>query len=505
MSKKKNILLITTDQQRWDAIGFNNKIVKTPNLDKLASEGIVFNRAYTCNPVCTPARCSILTGHYPSKHGCYTIGTSLPENYKTIPEYLNEKGYFTGLIGKAHFQSCCTEGTFESPPVIFSPDFFSDWHGPYYGFQYAKLAIGHATEEHAGGMHYGAWLIKKGYNPDKFFGNNSYTDFGYWDLPEEVHPSTWIAEETIQAVEKSEQEDKPFFIWASFQDPHNPCFVPQKWAELYDLEEMPVYSIKPGEHDNKPPIYAGAADKETNNGRAYGKVNIGGDKNWHCVAALPFMDDDKKREIMRCYYGMMSLLDDKVGVIISYLEEKGILDDTLIVFTTDHGDYMGNHGMWWKGLPAYEDAQKIPFMVRYPNIDKEDKGSRSNAYQSLVDLGISFLNYAECPIAEGIQGVSQLEAWQKKKAVPPRDNVIIEFRPTEDSFMQTTFIYDDYKLVLYTNEEWGELYNLKTDPDLYENLWDNPEYQQLKIKLLIKHAAAEMNKEGTIRTRTMWA
>jgi len=503
MARRKNILLITTDQQRWDAVGFNNPIVKTPNLDRLAGEGIVFERAYTCNPVCTPARCSILTGHYPSKHGCYTIGTSLPEDYKTIPEYLNEHGYFTALIGKAHFQSCCTEGTFESPPFIHNTEFFNKWGGPYYGFEYARLAIGHATESHAGGMHYGAWLKSKGHNPEDFFGNNSYTEFGYWNLPEGLHPSSWVAEESVKAIELAEKEDRPFFLWSSFQDPHNPCFVPEKWAKMYDLEDMPVYDLKPGEHDDKPPFYAGAADGAINNGRAYGKVNIGGEKNWHCVAALPFMDDEKKRGIMRCYYGMMSLVDDKIGTILDCLKEKNMLDDTLIVFTTDHGDYMGNHGMWWKGLPVYEDVQKIPFLARVPEVVAQ--GVRSRSFQSLVDLGISFLDYAGCGIPEGIQGVSQLENWTDPKSEPVRDHVIVEFRPTEDSFMQTTFIYGDFKMVLYANAQWGELYNLHDDPELYTNLWNESEYQNLKSELLQKYAAAEMNKEGKLRTRTMWA
>lgn len=503
MQKKKNILLITTDQQRWDAVGFNNKLVKTPNLDKLSNEGIVFERAYTCNPVCTPARCSILTGHYPSKHGCYTIGTSLPEDYPTIPALLSKHGYFTALIGKAHFQSCCTEGNFESPPKVYDTEFFNNWSGPFYGFDYAKLAIGHATEAHAGGMSYGAWLKSKNQDPKNYFGNNSYTDFGNWNIPEELHPSTWTAEETVNAIDLALEKDKPFFIWSSFQDPHNPCYVPEKWANLYEKEDMPLYKMKPGEHDNKPPIYAGASNIETNQGRGYGPINIGGKKNWHCVASLPTMTDDKKRDIMRYYYGMMSLLDEKIGNIIKYLEEKNLLENTLIVFTTDHGDYMGNHGMWWKGLPVYEDAQKIPFLVRAPKCSTPS--TRSSAMQSLIDLGHTFLEYADCPVPEGIQGVNQLKSWENSNASPDRDHAIIEFRPTEDEFMQTTFVHENYKLVLYSNAQWGELYDLSKDPDLYDNLWDKNEFQKLKMDLLIKYSAAQMKKDGKLRERTMWA
>ena len=501
---KKNILLITTDQQRWDAIGFNNKIVKTPNLDKLAEKGIVFEKAYTCNPVCTPARCSILTGHYPSKHGCYTIGTSLSEGYPTIPEIMSENGYFTGLLGKAHFQSCCTQGSFEAEPDVHNLDFFKKWNGPYYGFEHAKLSIGHATESYSGGMNYGVWLKEKGYEPSDFFGNNEYTDFGNWEIPEEVHPSTWVAEETIDAIDLAQSREKPFYLWASFQDPHNPCCVPEKWADLYDINDMPLYGMKEGEHDNKPPFYLGATDKEINFGRGYGDVNIGGDKNWHCVAGLDCMEpEEKRRDIMLYYYGMMSLLDDKVGRIISHLEKNNLMDNTIIVFTTDHGDYMGNHGMWWKGLPAYEDAQKIPFMVYSP--DCKTPGKRSRSFQSLVDLGKTFLSVGNCDIPVGIQGVNQQKVWENINENPARDHALIEFRPTECDFMQTTYLYKDYKLVVYTKTEWGELYDLEKDPDQFENLWDNPDYKKIKNDLILKYISAEMNKEGVLKERTMWA
>lgn len=495
MNKKKmNVLLITSDQQRWDTISQNNPLIKTPNIDRLFERGISFNRAYTSNPVCTPARISMLTGHYPSKHGCYTIGTSLPENYPSIPDSMNDNGYFTALIGKAHFQPCLTEGSFESEPNIFDRDFFKNWNGPYYGFKYAKLVIGHSVEKHASGMHYGLWLKEQGIDTTKYFDKYDYTDFGTWNLPEEYSNSKWTADETIKAIDMSCDNEEPFYIWSSFQDPHNPCFISEPWASMYKEEDMPVYGLKDGEMQNKPPFYKQMAENGT-----YGDDPKFKEKDWHCVRNLPFMNENKKREIMTKYYGMVSQMDHHIGRILDYLEEKGLIDNTIIVFTSDHGDYMGNHGMWWKGLPAYEDAQRIPFVVAHPLC--KTPGTKSESLQSLVDLGITFLNATNIEVPPGQQGVNQEEAW-KDSNVSKRQWSMVEFRPTEDNFMQKTFITDKYKLVVYHDKKYGELYDLKKDPEQYDNLWNNPDFQNIRIELLEKFIYAEMEKDGTLRERT---
>jgi arylsulfatase A-like enzyme len=282
----------------------------------------------------------MLTGHYPSKHGCYTIGTSLPCGYQTLPQILSDNGYFTALIGKAHFQAYHTEGSFEAEPNIFDYDFLDGWKGPYYGFEHVKLSAVHSTEKNATGLHYGLWLKEKGVDTDLYFGNTEYADFGRWDLPEEYSNSSWVAEESIEAIKKSQKQNKPFYLWASFQDPHNSCFVPEPWASMYDRDDMPVYDRKEGEHVNKPPFYDSMA--ETGN---YGDDKELCVKNWHCISNLPFMDEEKKKEIMGLYYGMVSQMDYNIGRIRDYLEKEELIDDTLIVFTSDHGDYMGNHGM----------------------------------------------------------------------------------------------------------------------------------------------------------------
>lgn len=497
-----NILLITSDQQRWDTLGCCNPKIKTPNLDRLASHGLLFDRAYTVNPVCTPTRVSILTGHYPSKHGCYTIGTSLNEDYPTVPAIMAKEGYFTALVGKAHFQACLNEpypdkGTLESAPHIYDREYFRSWNGPYFGFDYVRLVIGHADQELSTGMHYGIWLEEQGIDTKKYFGNTRYDDFGTWDLPEKYSNSRWTADETIKTIDMAQDKGQPFFIWSSFQDPHNPCFVPEPWASMYDPADMPVYGLQDGELEGKPDLYEAAA-----NGINFGRDVDCGDKNWHCVSNLPHMDEGRKREIMAKYYGMVSLMDHHIGRILDHLDKKGLLEDTLIVFTTDHGDYMGNHGLWWKGLPTYEDIHRIPFIVSHPGC--KTKGDTSSALQSLVDLGTTFLCAAGIRLPAGIQGVNQERVW-KGEAEYVRKWAMVEFRPSESPFMQKTFITNRYKLVVYHYRKYGELYDLLADPEQLVNLWDRSEYGEVKVLLLQELIFAEMEKDGELRERTAYA
>lgn len=504
MKKKPNILLITTDQQRWDAVGFNNPLVKTPNLDALADKGIVFEKSYTCSPVCTPARVSILTGQYPSKHGSYTIGVEYGTNQPTIPQLLSQHGYFTGLLGKGHFHPCCHEGSFESFPNIADREFFRNWTGPFHGFEYARLLIGHTTEEHSPQMHYGLWLEEQGINISDYFGNTQYTEIGTWNIPEQYHPSTWVADETISAIDKSGEEERPFFLWSSFQDPHNPLFVPEPWASMYNPDEMPYYHLRNGEHDNRPAFYQTSMEVDPEKPRDGGHGSaLPFEKNWITANRLPDMEgEEKSRKALALYYGMVSLFDHHVGRIINHLEEKGLLENTIIVFTSDHGDYMGEHGFWFKGLPAFDGAQRVPFMVYDPHC--QTPGEHSPAIQSLVDLGQSFLSAAGVEPPEGIQGFDQSAAWQNASA-KVRDGAIVELRPTEDKFMQKTFVEKKYKLVVYTKTEWGELYDMENDPGQYNNLWNHPDYQAAKCNLMQRMLADEMLEEGRPRERLMWA
>jgi len=489
-----NFILITTDQQRPDAVGYDNPAIKTPNLDLLAARGIAFRRGYTVNPVCTPSRASILTGHYPSRHGAYHVGVSLPEDYPTLAQGIADAGYFTGLLGKAHFQACLDPESFEAAPHIFDREFFRAWSGPFYGFQHAQLVIGHTSERHAAGMHYGVWLEENGVDTSEHFGGHEYTAFGRWDLPEEYHGSKWVADRTIEALDMAGQAGKPFFLWASFQDPHNPYVVPEPWAGMYDPDSVPLYSLREGEMEDRPPFYAAVL----RDGQGCGDDPDLQHRAWNDVRHRPELDERQRRELVAAYYGMLSLMDHHVGRIVKALEERGLLESTVVVFTSDHGDYLGNHGLWGKGLPAYEDAQRVPFLVYHPEC--RTPGARSMALQSVIDILPTFMGMAGVAVPPGIQGVDQGEAWLDAGA-RARDWAMVEFRPAEGPFVQVTYVEERYKLVLYHDRPYGELYDLHEDPEQYRNLWDEPDHAGVKEGLIDRFISAGMEKDGTLRPR----
>ena len=242
-----NILLITSDQHHWMAMGYNDPKCKTPNLDRLASKGVIFDKAYTCNPVSTPSRASIITGRYPSQHGAYALGTKLPETELCIGDCLSECGYETALIGKAHFQPL--GGTAEYPsaeayPILQDFDFWKEFYGPFYGFDHVELARNHADEPHVG-QHYAIWLQNQvGEKWRDWYrtptGNAPKGQYGAWKMPEKYHTDAWIAERCIALLDQYKKGDKPFMLWASFFDPHNPYLIPEPWASMYKPEDMDI-------------------------------------------------------------------------------------------------------------------------------------------------------------------------------------------------------------------------------------------------------------------------
>lgn len=240
---RPNILLITTDQQHYQALGFRTPAVQTPNLDRLAADGTVFDRAYCPNPLCSPSRSSIITGQYPSTHGCWTIGTKLDEQRSTIGQYLHEAGYSTSLIGKAHFQPLASvpgQTSLEAPPTLRDLDFWAGFHGPYYGFDHIELARNHGDEAWAG-QHYAIWMEENGFASwrDHFRGPGDSVGRQYvWDLPQEHHYTRFVAERSASAIDEAADQGRPFFVWASFQDPHPPYLVPEPWASQYDPDDI---------------------------------------------------------------------------------------------------------------------------------------------------------------------------------------------------------------------------------------------------------------------------
>ncbi len=402
------------------------------------------------------------------------------------------------MLGKAHFQPCFNEpNSFESAPFIHNLDFFDNWNGPYYGFQYAQLNIGHTSESHACGMNYGAWLRKQNIDLDKYFGIHDYQHFGNWELPEDLHCGKWTVDETIKAIDMAEEDEKPFFLWTSFQDPHNPYVCPEPWSSMYNPDDITLPYSEIGDMSDKPPFYQSVVD-----GEHYGDDPELQNKNWGDVKTLPDLKEKEIKEIYAAYYGMVSLMDNQIGRIIDYLEEKNLIDDTIIVFTSDHGDHLGSQGLWGKGMPAYDAVQKIPFIVSHP--DCKTPGEKSDAIQSPIDFISTFAAIAETEIPKESQGLNQESSWIDANN-QSREWAMLEFRPAEDKFLQRTFIYQNYKLVLYKNREYGELYDMDKDQNQIKNLFDLSEFSELRKELIVKFDCSELDKKEIIRERTAYA
>ncbi len=489
-AKRPNILLITSDQQHYSTLGSVNERIRTPHLDRLCGEGVRFDRAYCTNPTCTPTRASIITGQYPSQHGAWSLGTKLFEDVPTVGEIFQHAGYATSLVGKAHFQPLASRPGYESiecQPTLRDLDFWRRFHGPWYGFDHVELARMHTDESHVG-QHYAIWMEENGlenwadyfqpWPPDPEKQREHYWEGGerIWDLPEQFHYTRWTAERSIAQMERAAAADRPFFCWASFHDPHPPYRLPEPWASMYDPQEMLPGKLTPGEHEKNPIHFRLTQDED---GRRKLNEMFHEDRGIHGFECH-VRDAEEIKKDMAVYYGMVSFMDDQIGRMLARLDELGLAEDTLVVFTSDHGHFLGQHGLVAKGPFHYEDVIRVPFIVRYPG--RVPAGGQSAAIQNLVDLPVTFLSAAGIDVPGRMTGVDQLDAWTGGDAV--RRGTVVENRHTYKNVHLRTYINDRYKITVYRSGEDGELFDLVEDPDETNNLWHEPRAQEIKKDLL---------------------
>ncbi|MFA7184732.1 MAG: sulfatase-like hydrolase/transferase [Victivallales bacterium] len=494
MKKKPNILLITSDQQHWMTTGYNNPEIKTPNLDRLAESGVIFDRAYCPNPTCTPTRASIITGMYPSQHGAYSLGTKMPEEVHTVNDDFHQNGYRSALIGKAHFQQLYDHPQYrslESNPLQQNLDFWREFNGPFYGFDHVELARNH-TDEFLVGQHYALWMEEKGFADwRKCFQKPAGTaekQYLKWNIPEEFHYDAWIAERVNAMLDEYAENEDHFFLWASFLDPHPPYLAPNPWDTMYDPEKITVPAMHEAENFSKmPPHYAKTQEKTPD----FSMYHPEG--SFRCHGFSSHLHDRKEQaKKIAVYYGMVSLMDKYIGKILDKLELLGLRENTLIVFTTDHGHFYGQHGLITKGAFHYEDMIKVPFIASLPGNIPVNR--RTNALLSLVDLAPTFLDYCGIKIPRSMTGVSQKAVFTGEDA-GIRNNIIVENNHQPGLVHLKTLVDERYKISVYLNKDYGELFDLQSDPDETVNLWDKPEVQELKKDLLLKFMHAEMAKE----------
>ncbi len=502
-----NILFITTDQQHYMAMGHLNPEVNTPNLDRLVRSGMVFNRAYTVNPTCTPTRASWITGLYPSQHGAYSLGTKLMEHVPTVGDAFRKGGYATALIGKAHFQPLASTPEYpslEAYPVLHDLEFWRGFNGPFYGFEHVELARNHTDEPHVG-QHYALWLMDKTGGTDwrrHFLPKLPWAeevpgypesdrkrlplDEGTWDIPEELHYNAWIAERTNALMDQYARDARPFFLWASFFDPHPQYMVPEPYASMYDPVTVTVPEFKEGEFDDKPPYFKLAREARPD----FSAYEEPGGNLLHGGRSHLLPREARARRIATMY-GMVTMLDTYIGKILDQLDALGLSGNTLVCFTSDHGDYLGQHGLVAKAIHHYEDLLRVPLVASMPG--SIPAGVVSDALQSTVDLPQTFLSFAGLPVPRTMTGVDEKAVWTGARQCL-RDHVTVENQLQPTTMNLRTLITHRYKLTVHFNREYGEIYDLEGDPGEYVNLWDDAGSQDVKASLLLQFVYAEMAK-----------
>ncbi|NIK80264.1 arylsulfatase A-like enzyme [Paenibacillus castaneae] len=466
MEQKTHIWLITTDQMRADVMGFVNKEIHTPVLDKLAEEGTVFNHAYCASPVCTPSRASIFTGRYPHVHGAWNIGVSLDENEVTLCDHLKKRDYKTIGVGKMHFRPQCKAEFSREPEDVVFRDRGRAEDGTYYGFDEHHISEDNLVGEYLDWLRARDPQVADRFNLDRYRSDDAAGDVWESDMPQELHQTYWIAEKSIEAIIAHDQ-DQPLFLWTSFVDPHHPFNPPRAFAELYaDLEIKAPIKADPEGMKLRPEHLARQSDR--------GYWPGGGEAHQH--------DEAHISRLTRNYYAMISFIDEQIGHIQEAWRQKGLYDNVLVVFTSDHGELLGDHGLLYKGPWFYEGLTRIPMIIRGPGMVQ---GLTTNALMEHVDIVPTLLRaIGEVP-PYGVQGVSQQEVLMGHK-LQVRDSALTSYDAHDRGIHAKCLRTDRYKLVVFANEKYGEMYDLEDDPQESRNLFFDPAHHAEKQQLMEK-------------------
>lgn len=494
MPKPPNIILITSDQQRRDSLAaYGATVTRTPATDRLAAEGVVCDRAYCTNPVCTPARASLFSGRHVTRHGAWNVGTVTPEDTVMLAHRLATAGYRTHNVGKLHFKPAGSdEGTSEETSKGWRRR-FPAWTGPYYGFQSVELSIGHTEYGIAG--HYGAWVEAQVGGEAGMSAVNALSrpagsvgDFGGeawdWALPTRLHNSTWVAERA-QAFLRERDHAQPFFLAVGFQDPHHPHCLPLDFAERVDPARVPLPRFTAGELDDKPPHFLAAHHGRLKESGCTGAYKMGGQGRGYDYGAVSTADARLGRAY---YYSMVNLMEQQLAHLLDTLDAEGLTENTIVIFTTDHGELLGDHGLWLKGPFHYEELVRVPLLLRWPA--GLPAGSRAAGLLSHVDIVPTLLAAAGQPLTAELDGHNALP-WLRGEAPSPRQDAIVECIDDPAVLRLKTIITETRKLTFYHGQDYGELYDLEADPGEVTNRWNVPAYaadREQLLRRLLDHA-----------------
>lgn len=463
MNQRPNILFIMTDEQRFDAVGYENDQVYTPNLDRLAGDSVCFTRAYTTNPSCIPARAAIFTGRYPSQCGVPGFMSFLPKKETTFMKLLKDGGYYTAVVGKQHFWKSDIERGYDYEDIVddhFPPDHINrEATEEYFGLPAHRTLT-------PGVSSYVEFLADHGFTSGsqlfrKLSDKGIYEFFG----EEKYHVDEYIGERGKTWLSQQCPKEGPWFLTVSFPGPHMPFDgIGLEEAALYDEDQLALPKTEAADLFAKPPHYLDIA-------RKFGTVNL----KEH---TLPDgLSPEEIRLMKKAYYANITLIDRKIGEIVEVLKEKGLYDNTLILFTSDHGDYMGDFGVATKAQYCSEALMRIPFLLKPPV--PEFKGYRETAFISSVEIAATFLKAAGVEIPKNVMGRSLTQFYETGgRALWPE--IYMEARDIR------ALRDEHYKVIYYQNRSYGEFYDLQNDPEEKYNLWDDPLIQKEKQRLIYR-------------------
>ena len=424
MAQKPNILFLMSDEHSPHAIGCEgNSIVQTPNLDSLAASGTYFESAYCQVPLCTPSRMCMLTGKHAHRCSAWNNGSILFPEHLTMPAHFAQHGYSTALVGKMHFGGKEQLNGFQSRP-------YGDLRG-YAGHQTDPLKTPPGTRHRT-------------------------RLAGVTEIPTSMLQERVINTETLEYL-RAQPSEQPWFLLASYSRPHFPLTAPKRLFDKYWPDNVDMPNVPPGHLEQTHRYAKGLRDNFK-------------------TEEIP---SEEARKARAAYYTCCEFLDESVGDLLALLERDGLLDNTIIVYTTDHGEMAGEHGQWWKSS-YYEAAARIPLIVYDRNL-QQSHGTRVAAPVELNDLFPTLCAKAGIPIPEGLDG-SDLTNLMSGNSEGWRDSAITEYWSNQTTGPMRMLRTPRYKYAAFP-EDPSILFDLETDPDEFENLAGQAAHRELEASL----------------------
>jgi len=480
--RRPNILFIMTDQHRLDAMGaYGNRPIRTPHLDGLARQGMRFERYYVAAFPCSPSRGSLLTGLHPQSHGVITNGVQLDESIPTFASELAGAGYHTTWMGKWHLRGkrAFVRGSEDELPRLI------DKKPPPIDPKRARNGFQDGVHE---GIDYVAYLRKLGLDeprPGKKVrgGHHTVIEDGHSVIPEKHFIETFLTDHAVQHLETHAKDARPFCLCVSYEGPHRPITPPEPWDKMYDPRSLPLPATLNDPMTRAPKRHRAFHWRmhgiDLAKERARLKRQLVFENEMWDLLDRPAWTEREYRDLMAHYYGYVSYLDAQIGRLLTALDRLGLTDNTLVVYTTDHGEFMGGHGCIFKAMMMYDDLMRVPLIVRFPGVVL--KGGSSRALASSVDLMPTLLDVAGVKAPDTVQGKS-LKPVLTGRTATHHEAVFTSFPMAH---LQVRMIRTDRYKYCYNwkPRQADELYDMRQDPLEMDNLSGRPVVQDVERRL----------------------